>query len=797
MEKENFITEIDIIDEAKDNFLVYAEEVLTDRAIPAVEDGLLSAQRKILWTMEDYLKMDSKGKTKKCNAIVGSTLATSYFHGDISCYGVLCKMSQEFLMRYPLVKGQGSLGTQESNDMVASSRYTEAKPSLYTDLMMNDYKKKVIPEKETYNGEFMEPVVLPGLFPNALCNGRQAIGISMAHNSLPHNLTEVCNAIIHYIENEGNINIDELMKDIPGPDFPLGGQIINIKEVRSAYATGKSNISLKVRGDYEIENNKIIFNSIPYRTYRNKIKEQINDNIEELEKSIIDFDDESSVGINRLVFTVKDEGCIQTALSKLFALTDLQTTLSFNMNFIVNGTPKLCSLYDLIKYYVIHQEDVLLNATYFDKDKAEKRLHIIEGLIIAIDKIDEVIKLIKNSENKNIARTSLVSFLNIDEIQADAILDMKLVKLTRIDKNELIQEKQEKEIFIEECNRIIGNKSYRDGILIKKVSSLRDAYGDARRTKLNNISENKEEKEIEFVEPEKCVVVMTESGLIKRVPSSSFRTQRRNGVGVRTQDDITSMVIRTNTIDSLMIFTDKGKMYRLLVNDIPIGNNTAKGQSIKSLVTMEPNENPTVIYSIYRDTDAKYVLFTTKNGLVKKTALDEYIKTSKKSGIAAINIKDDDELVSVNLIKDEPVIIITKNGYTIKFNSMEVGAMGRITQGIKGINLSKDDNVITTLVIRDEKDMIAIFTENGLGKKYLISETPIQKKGGKGLLCYKPTTTTGFVSAAALLSNEDNILICGDKNSICIKSNEIPTLGRVSVGNQIIKNNKIISVSKV
>ena len=643
MEKENFITEIDIIDEAKDNFLVYAEEVLTDRAIPAVEDGLLSAQRKILWTMEDYLKMDSKGKTKKCNAIVGSTLATSYFHGDISCYGVLCKMSQEFLMRYPLVKGQGSLGTQESNDMVASSRYTEAKPSLYTDLMMNDYKKKVIPEKETYNGEFMEPVVLPGLFPNALCNGRQAIVISMAHNSLPHNLTEVCNAIIHYIENEGNINIDELMKDIPGPDFPLGGQIINIKEVRSAYATGKSNISLKVRGDYEIENNKIIFNSIPYRTYRNKIKEQINDNIEELEKSIIDFDDESSVGINRLVFTVKDEGCIQTALSKLFALTDLQTTLSFNMNFIVNGTPKLCSLYDLIKYYVIHQEDVLLNATYFDKDKAEKRLHIIEGLIIAIDKIDEVIKLIKNSENKNIARTSLVSFLNIDEIQADAILDMKLVKLTRIDKNELIQEKQEKEIFIEECNRIIGNKSYRDGILIKKVSSLRDAYGDARRTKLNNISENKEEKEIEFVEPEKCVVVMTESGLIKRVPSSSFRTQRRNGVGVRTQDDITSMVIRTNTIDSLMIFTDKGKMYRLLVNDIPIGNNTAKGQSIKSLVTMEPNENPTVIYSIYRDTDAKYVLFTTKNGLVKKTALDEYIKTSKKSGIAAINIKDDDE----------------------------------------------------------------------------------------------------------------------------------------------------------
>ena len=716
---------------------------------------------------------------------------------DASCYGVLCKMSQEFLMRYPLIQGQGSLGTQENNDMVASSRYTEAKPSKFADLMMDDFKKKVVPEKETYNGEFMEPVVLPGLFPNAICNGRQAIGISMAHNSLCHNLTEVCNAIIRYLELDGAITLDEIMKYIPGPDFPLGGQVINIKDVKTAYATGKSSVSLKVRGDYKIEGKKIIFTSIPYRTYRNKIKEQINDNIEELEKSIVDFDDESGVGVNRLVFTVKDEGCIQTALTKLFALTDLQTTLSYNMNFIVNGTPKLCSLYDLIKYYVIHQEDVLLNATYFDKDKAEKRLHILKGLIVAIDKIDEAIELIKNSENKNMARTGLMTLLNVDDIQADAILDMKLSKLTRIDKNELIQEKEEKEIFIEECNRIIGNKSYRNEVMIKKVETLRNVYGDARRTKLDNIVETKDEKEIEFVEPEKCVVVLTESGLVKRVPTSAFRNQRRNGKGVKTQDDITQAVIRTNTIDSLMIFTNKGKMYRLLVNDVPVGTNSTQGQSIKALVSMEPDENPSIIYSIYRDTDAQFVLFTTKKGLVKKTSLDEYVKTKKKSGIVAINLKEDDELASVNLIKDEPIIITTSNGMAIKFNSTEISPTSRTTAGVKGIDLKPDDVVISTLVLRNENDSLAIFSEKGLGKKISMKEITLQKRAGKGLTCYKVGDTGGRVSAAALISDEDNILICGDKTSLCISATEIPLLGRVSLGNQLIKGSKILSISKV
>lgn len=791
---DNYITEVDALDEAKECFLTYASEVLTDRAIPAAEDGLLSSQRKLLWTMEDYLKMDSKGKTKKCNAIVGSTLATSYYHGDASCYGVLCKMSQKYLMRYPLIHPQGSLGTQEDNDLVASSRYTEAKPSIYADLMMQDYKKNPVPVKETYNGEFMEPVVLPGLFPNALCNGRQAIGISMAHNSCPHNLTEVCNAILAYIKNP-ELTIDDIMQHIKGPDFPLKNTIINQKDIRTALATGKSSVSLKVRGDYNIDGNKIIFTTIPYRTYRNKIKEQLEKNVDEFETCMEDFNDESNIGENRIVFFAKP-GKVQTLLTKLFKYTDLQTTVSYNMNYIVNGTPKLCSIKDLIIAYVEHQNNVMINIAKTDLEKATAREHVIEGLLIAIKDIDTAIQLIKSSDNKEAARIALISHFNITETQANAVLDMKLAKLTKLDKDDLLKELEELRFAIAKYNRIISEQSYRDEVLSEKVTSLRNTYGDERRTIITQIDDklSDEEKEIANIEPEKCVVIMTEAGNVKRIPASSFRNQKRNGKGVKTQDDITHAVIRTNTIDSLMIFTDKGKMYRLLVDNIPVGTNVSKGQPIKSLVEMDANETPVIIYSIYRDTDAQYVLFVTKNGLVKKTSLDEYVKTKKRTGISAINIKDGDELAAVTLVKDEELVLTTAKGMCIKFSSNEVGATARATSGIKGINLNEGDWVVSANPIRNVNDQLAIFSENGLGKRILLSDLPLQKRAGKGLMCYKSTCN---VTAAALVEDGDSILILGDKSSICVAASEIPTLGRVSLGNQIIKGNKILGVSKV
>lgn len=786
----SLITEVDILDEAKDNFLTYAEEVLTDRAIPAAEDGLLSAQRKILWTMEDYLKMDNKSKTKKCNAIIGSTLATSYFHGDIACYGVLRKMAQEFLMRYPLVTGQGQLGTQENNDMFSSSRYTEAKPSKFTDLMMNDFSKNVVPTKETYNGEFQEPIILPSLFPNAICNGRQAIGISMAHNSAPHNLTEVCNAAIALIE-KGDLTIDEVLSYIPGPDFPLGGTVLNIKDVRTAFASGKSNISLKIQGDYEIDGQDIVFTSIPYRTYRNKIKEQIEKNIDVLSELIDDFDDESNIGQNKLVFHVKDGVSVSKALNKLFLLTDLQSTLSYNMNYIVNGTPKLCSMVDLLHAYVDHQEEVLVNATTFDKEKAEARAHILEGLIAAVDKIDEVIALIKQSAGRADARIKLMDFLSVDEVQANAILDMKLGKLTRIDKEELVNELKEKKEFIAKCIEILTDKEVRNKVLISKITQLRDTYGDARRTKLLNTDIPKQEKEVVVVEPKDCVVVVTKKNTIKRIDAKNFKAQKRNTTGVKT-GDIVLFSQKTNTQDTLMIFSSKGKMYRVLVDNIPEGTNASNGTPISTLIEFENGEKPMAFTTMTRDTDKKFIFFATKNGTIKKVPLDEYDKM-KRTGIIAISFKDGDELADVTFINQEQMLLVTKNGMAIRFGTAEMPISSRTAQGVKGMKLNDGDSVIAALPIVDPTDYLAIVSKNGLGKKMQIDELTLQNRGGKGLLCYKEE-----IAGAEIIKESDNLLINGDKSSIVISGKDIPTLGRVSMGNIMLKNNEqVISITQV
>lgn len=786
----SLITEVDILDEAKDNFLTYAEEVLTDRAIPAAEDGLLSAQRKILWTMESYLKMDNKSKTKKCNAIIGSTLATSYFHGDIACYGVLRKMAQEFLMRYPLVTGQGQLGTQENNDMFSSSRYTEAKPSKFTDLMMNDFSKNVVPTKETYNGEFQEPIILPSLFPNAICNGRQAIGISMAHNSAPHNLTEVCNAAIALIE-KGDLTIDEVLSYIPGPDFPLGGTVLNIKDVRAAFASGKSNVSLKIQGDYEIDGQDIIFTSIPYRTYRNKIKEQIEKNIDVLSELIDDFDDESNIGQNKLVFHVKDGVSVSKALNKLFLLTDLQSTLSYNMNYIVNGTPKLCSMVDLLHAYVNHQEEVLVNATTFDKEKAEARAHILEGLIAAVDKIDEVIALIKQSAGRADARTKLMDFLSVDEVQANAILDMKLGKLTRIDKEELVNELKEKKEFIAKCIEILTNKEVRNKVLISKITQLRDTYGDARRTKLLNTDIPKQEKEVVVVEPKDCVVVVTKKNTIKRIDTKNFKAQKRNTTGVKT-GDIVLFSQKTNTQDTLMVFSSKGKMYRVLVDTIPEGTNASNGTPISTLIEFENGEKPMAFTTMTRDTDKKFIFFATKNGTIKKVPLNEYDKM-KRTGIIAISFKDGDELADVTFINQEQMLLVTKNGMAIRFGTAEMPISSRTAQGVKGMKLNDGDSVIAALPIVDPVDYLAIVSKNGLGKKMQIDELTLQNRGGKGLLCYK-----GEIAGAEIIKESDNLLINGDTSSIVISGKDIPTLSRVSMGNIMLKNNEqVISITQV
>ena len=709
---------------------------------------------------------------------------------DAACYGVLCKMSQDFLMRYPLVQGQGSLGTQENNDMVASSRYTEAKPSIYTDLMMNDFKKGVVPLKETYNGEFMEPVVLPSLFPNAICNGRQAIGISMAHNTAPHNLTEVCNAAIAYIE--GKINsVDDLLQYMPGPDFPLGGTILNIKDIRKAFETGKSTVSLKIQGDYEIDGQTITFTTIPYRTYRNKIKEQIEKNIDTFDELLSDFDDESSIGSNKLVFHVKSGVSPAKVLNKLFLLTDLQTTLSYNMNFIVNGTPKLCSMIELINCYVKHQESILIKATEYDKDKAEARAHILEGLIAAVDKIDEVIELIKKSANRQEAKDKLIDFLAIDETQAGAILDMKIGRLTRIDKEELVSELKEKQKIIAECIDILTHQETRNAHLIKEIAELRDKYGDARRTKLTNSEIPKNEKEPVPVEIKDCMVIVTNQNKVKRVDIKNFKPQRRNSVGVKTNGDVVIFSQKTNTQDYLLVFTTRGKMYRVLVDNIPEGTNTTSGVLLSTLIEMEDNECPVAYTTLNRDTDKKFIVFATKNGIVKKVPLEEYDKM-KRTGVLAISLKDGDEVRDVIFTNQEEIVIATKGGHLIRFETAEMPISSRIAQGVKGINLNDGDEVIGISAIIDEQFCV-IVCKNALGKKIPTKEIPTQKRGGKGMN-YSKEPVAGIVFS----NPADNILISGNISSLVISTDDIPIAGRAAQGSILLKgNSEAVSVAKV
>ena len=788
------IIQTPIIGEVEQSFLDYSLSVITDRAIPSAEDGLKPVARRILWDMFDKGYMNNK-KFVKCAQPVGDTMGRFHPHGDSSIYGALVWLSQPWNMRYPLITFHGNNGSRDG-DPAAAYRYTECKLSKMGEEMLADIKKNTVDWQLAYTDAEDEPIYLPGRIPNLVVNGTSGIAVAMACSFAPHNLNEVMDAVVHITQNP-NCEAKEILNFITGPDFPTGGTVINKDELPAAYLTGKGRA--RIRGEYIVESDKrgdsIVFSSIPYKVSKEDLVQEIDKLCEEGKlENITAIRDESNKDGVRFVIEVAKGASTEPIIAKLFKLTRLEDTYSFNQVALVDKKPRLLNMKQLLEIYIDHQKDVLLRKTKFEAQKVADRIHILEGLLKALEDIDNVIALIKASESAAAAKVSLMSKYHLSEVQAKAILDMKLAKLAKLEKVEIENEKKELETELARLNAIIANPIPE---LINIFNYIKKTYGDARRSTITQVATTKEEKEIEFVEPEKCVVMMTEGGLIKRIPASSFRTQKRNGKGVKNQDDITNAVIRTNTIDSLMVFSDKGKMYRLLVNDIPVGTNVSKGTSVKSLINMDMDEQPAVMYSIYRDTDAVYVLFVTKNGLVKKTALDEYVKTKKKTGIAAISIKEGDELAAVSLVKDEQLILVTANGMAIRFDSKEVAATSRATSGVKGINLADGDSIVAAIPVRNDNDKLAVFVQGGMAKKFSLDELPIQKRAGKGLMCYKPTDSTGKVAAATLIEDTDNVLIIGDSTSICISAEEIPVLGRASIGNQVIKNNVIKSVSKV
>lgn len=789
----NLITEIDILQESKDCFLAYTEEVLTDRAVPSAEDGLLSVHRKLLWTMEEIIKMNSKSKYKKSASVVGTTLSTSYFHGDAACYGALCKIAQPYLMRYPLIDGDGNFGTQEGNGMEASQRYTNCRPSCYADLMMTDFKKNIVPLKETYNGEYYEPVVLPSLLPNAIVNGRETIAVGLAHNSLPHNLTEVCNAILARIEKGSSLTTDELMQYIKGPDFPLENVVINTRDIKSAFETGHSATSLKVRGKYTIDKDTITFTTIPYRTYRNKIKEQISKNVEVLENYIEDFSDMSNVGQNCLVFKVKAGIDPQAAVDKLFEYTDLQTTLSYNMNYIVNGTPKMCSMSSLVDAYVAHQDRIMIKATEYDKDKAEARKHILDGMVVVIGDIDKAIAIIKNSNDRAQAEERLMSQFNIDSIQAKAVLDMKLAKLTKLDKDALLKELEEQKRIIAECSKILNDLAYRSSKLADKVKSLRDTYGDARRTELIDIEVPKKVStkaaaaKVEVI-PEDVVITMTENGTLKRTAKSSYRVQKRGGKGVKSSGDVLLGVLKTNTTDMLCLFSNLGKMYRIPVHKIEAG----KGVSVTNFITLEPAETIVNFTSLRSKSCPKYILFFTEKGMLKKGVLEEYMNTNRNSGIKVIKLKAEDKVVKVVFQDEEDIVLLSKNGLGLRLETKDITITSKIAGGVIGMKLDKDDKLVTALPVHKTTDKLALFSFEGLGKKMELSEIPVQGRNTKGVM----TGMTKLIGGL-MVSDEDSIMAIGTPNTICIEAKSITLQSKKGSGTKIIGDGSINYVTKI
>lgn len=776
---------IDICKELSQNFIDFAYEANSQRAFPDARDGLKPGQRACLWEMFSKGYSSNKAHVKSAK-ISGGVAATWWPHGTTAIYETFARMSQPWINNIPEVDWHGSNGNIVIGPEAAADRYTEARLSkAIEDGMFQGIKKNCVSMIQNFTEDAEWPEVLPAVFPRLLVNGSQGIGVAVAQTWCGYNLREVAEIIERYISTN-ELNSDELY-----PDFPSGGVIINKNELATIHKTGKGKIVL--RGKTEITGNTIKITALPYQVYAEPFITAIKELVEKEELTgIKDVYNKTDLKTGLLI-EVECEATPLTVLNKLYQLTDLQKTYNPNQTALVGKTPQLLTLKEYLDIYIEHNIECIKKEYQFDLEKAQAKLEITEGLLKALESIDNIIALIKASESSSKAKEELMKKYNFSESQAKAIIDMKLGRLAHLEAIELEEQRKELVEIVNDCNLMLQSEKNQKNELINRLSSFAKKYGNPRRTEVTQITVAKEEKEIEFVEPEKCVVVLTEAGTIKRIPTTSFRAQKRAGKGVKTQEDITSMVLRTNTIDNLMIFSDQGKMYRLLVNDIPVGTNSSKGASVKALVPMETGEYPATMYSIYRDTDAKYVLFITKNGIVKKTALTEYIDTKKKTGIGAISLRDGDSLAAVCLIKDEPLILVTAGGYMLKFDSMEIGATSRMTTGVKGITLGKDDYVVAALPVRNSEDYLALFTEKGLGKKIAPKELINQKRAGKGVICYKDEV----VAAAAMVSDEDSLLLVGDKSSICIAAKDVPALGRTSSGNQMIKSGKVMTVSKV
>ena len=802
------VHEVDLKKTMETSYIDYAMSVIAARALPDVRDGLKPVQRRILYSMIELNNGPDKPH-RKCARIVGDTMGKYHPHGDSSIYGALVNLAQEWSTRYPLVDGHGNFGSVDG-DGAAAMRYTEARLSKISMEMTADINKDTVDFVPNFDETEKEPVVLPSRFPNLLVNGTSGIAVGMATNIPPHNLREVINAVVKIIDDQidenGETSIEDILQIIKGPDFPTGAEILGTRGIEEAYRTGRGKIRVRAVTNIEpMQNgkNRIIVTELPFMVNKARLIEKIAELVRDKKvDGITDLSDQSSREGMRICIELRRDVNPNVILNQLYKHTQLQDTFGVIMLALVNNEPKVMNILDMLKYYLKHQEEVVTRRTKYDLNKAEERAHILQGLLIALDNIDEVIKIIRGSKNVQEAKAELISRFDLSEVQAQAIVDMRLRALTGLEREKLEADSAELMKKIEEYRAILADRKLLLGVIRKEILVISEKYGDERRT---HIGYDEFDISMEDLIPrENVVITVTNMGYIKRMSMDTFKSQNRGGKGIKGMQTLEEDFIRelfvTTSHHYIMFFTNKGRVYRLKAYEIPEAGRTARGTAVINLLQLMPDEKITATIPIKEYEDGKYLFMATKKGLVKKTPIQDYMNV-RKTGLAAISLREDDLLIEVKVTDNaQDILLVTKYGQCIRFNEKDVRSTGRVSMGVRGMNLSDNDEIIGMQMSSQGKDML-IVSEKGMGKRTSMEEFTKQNRGGKGVKCYKITEKTGNVVGMKAVDEESEIMIINTEGIVIrMKCSDISQYGRITSGVKLInlpEKERVASVAKV
>lgn len=802
------VHDIDLKETMENSYIDYAMSVIASRALPDVRDGLKPVQRRILYAMIELNNGPDKPH-RKCARIVGDAMGKYHPHGDSSIYGALVNMAQEWSTRYPLVDGHGNFGSVDG-DGAAAMRYTEARLSKISMELLADINKNTVDFIPNFDETEKEPVVLPSRFPNLLVNGTQGIAVGMATNIPPHNLTEVINAVIKIIDDKVTedrvTTMEELLEIVKGPDFPTGATILGRGGINQAYRTGRGKIKVRAVTDIEAMANgkqRIIVTELPYMVNKARLIEKIASLVREKKiEGITELRDESDRSGMRICIELKRDANANVILNQLYKHTQLQDTFGVIMLALVNNEPKILNLFEMLNYYLKHQEDVVTRRTKYELNKAEERAHILEGLLIAQDHIDEVIKIIRGAANIQAAKAELMERFELTDAQAQAIVDMRLRALNGLERAKLEKEYHELMERIKELKAILADEKILLGVIKDELILIRDKYGDERRTQIGfDVDDISME---DLIPRENTVITMTKLGYIKRMTVDNFRSQNRGGKGIKgmqtIDEDYIEELFMTTTHHYIMFFTNQGRVYRLKAYEIPESSRTARGSAIVNLLQLQPGEKITAVIPLDKYEEGKYLVMATKHGIVKKSSIMDYANI-RKTGLGAITLRDDDQLIEVKFTDDnKDILLVTKNGQCIRFHEKDVRCIGRTSIGVRGINLTGDDEVIG-MQLDSQGEALLIVSANGMGKRTMMTEFTPQHRGGKGIKCYKITEKTGDVVGVKAV-NEDNEVMMITTEGVIIRTRvcDISMLGRNTSGVKVMnvdENVQVASIAKV